>query len=374
MLRERLSALELDRLDEVSAWVADGAPLPRRIAAYTPAPARHAPHAQHDALLAKVRLKVPEVGRLLADGLFGVRCRPDLASALADRDALGAGEAFVTPAGHLVSAQGVTFFAPDNELHGVLARQRELEALERSIADVRVVAAEARAQRDAVDAQLQATQQTYHAEGLAVGSQQRRVHDLELELVQLKQAAEAAQLRRAQLTQERADVDAARQKAQAEHEAILAEIADLQSRTHDEMTRREALRHARNEAEVAQARGRERVRVAERGAQEAGFAERSSRERLAELDRRTRGADGAEPAAARAARAADERAGGHRLDAGRGSAAAPARGARRGRAGAGGGARPAGSARGRPAQRRTKRVSSPSRSSSRRARRFSTCS
>ena len=28
-------------------------------------------------------------GRLLADGLHGVRCRPDLASALADRDALG---------------------------------------------------------------------------------------------------------------------------------------------------------------------------------------------------------------------------------------------------------------------------------------------
>ena len=44
--------------------------------------------------------------------------------------------------------------------------------------------------------------------------------------------------------------------------------------------------HAQNEAEVEFARGRERVRVAERAAQEAVFAERSCRERLAELDRR----------------------------------------------------------------------------------------
>jgi chromosome segregation protein len=88
VLRERLSALELGRLDDVAQWVADGASLPRRIAAYTPAPepVRHPPHDSNDALLAKVRLKVPEVGRLLADGLFGIRCRPDLGAALTDRD------------------------------------------------------------------------------------------------------------------------------------------------------------------------------------------------------------------------------------------------------------------------------------------------
>ncbi len=93
-----------------------------------------APHAEHDALLAKVRLKQADVGRIVADGLHGVRCRPDLAAALAEREALAAGEAFVTPAGHLVTAQSVTFFAPDNELHGVLARQRELDELDGAMA------------------------------------------------------------------------------------------------------------------------------------------------------------------------------------------------------------------------------------------------
>jgi chromosome segregation protein len=115
------------------------------------------------------------------------------------------------------------------------------------------------------------------------------VHDLELELVQLQQAAEAAAKRRAQVTEELADVDAKRAEFARQRDTIVAEIADLQSRLHDELARREAARHARNEAEVALARGRERVRVAERTTQEAGFAERSCRDRLAELERRREG-------------------------------------------------------------------------------------
>ncbi len=60
----------------------------------------------------------------------------------------------------------------------------------------------------------------------------------------------------------------------------------MQSRFHDETARREAARHARNEADVELARARERLRAAERAAQEAGFAERSCRERLVEISRR----------------------------------------------------------------------------------------
>jgi len=286
VLRERLNALELARLDDVGGWAEGNAQPPRRIAAYAPMTARHAPAHGHDSLLAKVHLKQPAAGRLLADGLHGVRCRPDLGTALADRDALGAGEAFVTPAGHLVTAQGVTFFAPDSELHGVIARQRELDELATLIATATTVAAAARVARDEVDEELTTKQQTWHAEGLAVGSQQRRVHDLELELVTLKQAAEAAERRRAQIMQETADVAAQEAGEVTQRDAISTQIADLQSRMHDEIAAREAARHTRNEAEVELARGRERVRAAERAAQEAGFAERSCRDRLAELDRR----------------------------------------------------------------------------------------
>ena len=60
--------------------------------------------------------------------------------------------AFVTPQGHLVTAQAINFFAPDSELHGVLARQRELAELATSIAGARSAAEAAREALAAIDA------------------------------------------------------------------------------------------------------------------------------------------------------------------------------------------------------------------------------
>ncbi len=288
VLRERLNAIELERLDTAAAWTGDAAP-PRRVAAFAPATDGSRSHGAADSLLAKVHCKSDAVRRLVADGLYGVHCRSDLATALSERGGLAEGEAFVTPGGHLVSAQGITFFAPDGDLHGVLARQRELSELTAALVGAREAAASARGQRDAIDLELREAQQTYHAEGQAVTSQQRRVHDLELELQQVRQAVAATQARREQIATETAEVNALDAQEGAARDGMTAEIANLQSKLHDEFARRDHERHARNEAEVALARGRERVRAAERATQEAGFAERSARDRIGELERRQAG-------------------------------------------------------------------------------------
>jgi len=289
VLRERLNALELARLDDALAWTAGDAP-PTRVAAYAatvaPSVARLRPATFPDSLLAKVRLRKPEIGRWLSDGLHGIRCRDNLAAALAQRDALGPGEAFVTPEGHLVSAQGVSLFAPDSELHGVLSRQRELDELAGAIGSASTSTAEARAALDTIELELKEKQQAYHDESLALASQQRRCHDLELELVQLKQSAEAAEKRRTQIAQERAELEA-QQNAEAEAlQKVAAEIADLQSRLHDESARRDAADAGREQADAALAESHERLRAAELAHQEASFAERSCRDRIAELVRR----------------------------------------------------------------------------------------
>jgi chromosome segregation protein len=293
VLRERLNALALARLDDALDWVGDGKP-PGRLAVYADGRARHpagddgadAARRATDALIAKVRASDADIEAVLAEGLHGVRCRPDLARALAERSTLAPGETFVTPEGHRVSVAGIAFFAPDSELHGVIARQRELTELARAIETARAAADAARATLDAVERELKERQTTWHQESLALASQQRRCHDLELELVQLRQAAEAAAQRRAQIGQESDDLAAQHAQGSDEHASLAADIADRQSRLHDEMTQREAARHARNEAEVALARSREQLRVAERAAQEASFAERSCRDRLADIARR----------------------------------------------------------------------------------------
>ncbi len=286
VLRERLNALEMPSLDAVLDWAAADAALPGRIAAYTTGNAERGSEPRGDTLLGKVRVRQPQLARLLADWLHGVHCRGDLGTALRERASLSPGESFVVPSGHVVNAQGVSFFAPDSELHGVLARQRELLELEQAIGVARAETAASAAARSGAEAELNLRQQEYHGENMALSSQQRRCHDLELELMQLKQAAETAERRRAQIADELGVLG--REEA-VEREAVLAVDASLRTgreRLDAEFAGRDSARHVVNEAEVALARGRERVRVAERAAQEAGFAERSCRERLAELARR----------------------------------------------------------------------------------------
>jgi len=107
-----------------------------------------------------------------------------------------------------VSGLGLALFAPDNELHGVLARQRELAELASAIAAATSAAEAAKNALDVIERDLAERQTRLQQENAALASQQRRCHGLELELVQLRQAAETAARRRAQITQESEDLAA----------------------------------------------------------------------------------------------------------------------------------------------------------------------
>jgi chromosome segregation protein len=291
VLRERLNALELSSLDAALAWIDPEMALPGRVAAYAPARNDASPKPTFDALLAKVKTARIELSRVLGDWLHGVRCRDDLASALSDRASLAPGESFVTLAGHIVSADAISYFAPDSELHGVIARQRELAELAQAIVAARADTELAASARIAAENDLKARQQEYHAESMALSSQQRRCHDLDLELMQLRQAAETAQRRRTQIADE---LTALVRDEATERDALSAIDVEVSAHRRDiaESTQRhERSRHGKNEAEVALAKGRERARLAERTAQEAGFAERSCRERIAEMIRRREGVE-----------------------------------------------------------------------------------
>jgi chromosome segregation ATPase len=124
----------------------------------------------------------------------------------------------------------------------VLARQRELAELEHAIGGVRDKTAAARDALTAVEAELDDAQQRYHGESMAFSSQQRRCHDLELELLQLKQTAEAAEARRAQIAVELDEIAAQEAAARAQGDALARELSDAQIALHDIATEREAKR------------------------------------------------------------------------------------------------------------------------------------
>ncbi len=340
VLRERLNALELPALDAAAGWTGGGVALPGRIAAYAPGGTGHSGSRQSDALLAKVKGAGAGLDRVLGDWLAGMRCRDDLAAALRDRGSLSVGEAFVTPAGHVVTAQSVGFFAPDSDLHGVLARQRELAELDHAIRAARAATAAAASAREAAENELKARQQEYHGESMALSSQQRRCHDLELELLQLKQVAEASERRRAQIADELAALAV---EERTEHDAMAAidtEVAVQRTRLGEQTAGRERAGHLRNEAEVATGA---RARALARGGA-CGAGSRIRRALVPRAHRRARPAARGDRRAGRtagsAARAAGNRTPADRLDAGRAVAAGAAGHARRRRAGAGRGAGP----------------------------------
>ena len=135
-------------------------------------------------------------------------------------------------------------------------------------------------------------------------------HDLELELLQLRQEAEAAARRRVQIAH-RASTTAAARAGRRAGSARCRRRARSPTCSRGCTTRLRGATPRATRATKPRSRwpaAASALRVAERAAQEAGFAERSCRDRMAELERRARGAGSADRAAAGPARAARPRA------------------------------------------------------------------
>ena len=283
-LRERMSALEVSRLDMVRAFAADAPPA--KLSFYS---LPHAAAPERAGALPRLfdKLRLADAGQqaLLADWLSGCHTAATLEDALAQRAQLQPGEAIYVPSGHCVSAHGVGFYAPDSEQAGLLARQQEIENLEKQLRAQALISEETRnALIKAEAAYTDATQRLVAARREAAESQQR-AHEVQVESLRLAQLAEQTRARGEQIAADLAEVDAAldalqerRVTAEARFEELDMQLADTQER------------HARFDERVIEAErklteAREQQRVLERQAQEAAFAQRSLDARRGELAR-----------------------------------------------------------------------------------------
>ena len=201
------------------------------------------------------------------------------------RATLPAGAACVVKAGHLVDAHSVRFYAPDSEQAGLLARQQEIENLQREIKAQQLIADQARAAVARAEAAWQQVSQSIAPARQRVAEVTRRVHDIQLEHSRLQQQAEQSGERASRLRQDleeiaanEEDLRATREEAEARFEALDEELAEHQSRFADAEIEGETLAA---QAEAA----RTRLRELERAAQEAEFAERGIQVRITDLQR-----------------------------------------------------------------------------------------
>lgn len=285
VLNERMTGLEVRNLDWARAFASDAPPA--RLAFYQLPPA--APVAPAPAglnpLASVLRITDPELRTLLQGWLGNVYIAKDVTEALAARTTLPAGAMLVVQGGHLVDANSVRFYAPDSEQAGLLARQQEIENLQREIKAHQLIADNSRSAVAQAESAWQQVSQALPPARQRVAEITRRLHDLQLEHTRLQQQVEQTRERSGRLEQDIAEVisqqeelTAAKLEAEARFEELDAELGVLQESYSEAEMAGEALSE---EAETA----RNRLRDQERGAQEAEFAERGIRARIAELQR-----------------------------------------------------------------------------------------
>ncbi|WP_298929854.1 chromosome segregation protein SMC [uncultured Ramlibacter sp.] len=283
-LRERLGALEVSRLEMVRSFGSDAPPA--KLAFYSP-PQAGLP--EGNAALPRLAdlLRLNDAGQkaLLGDWLHGCFTADSFEQALAARDKLQPGEVVYVQSGHAVSAHSVSFYAQDSEQAGLLARQQEIESLDKQLRAQVLIAEEARSALVRAEAAYSDASQRLVAVRRDAGETQSRAHELQVETLRLTQLAEQTRARSEQIAGDLAEVDALLEELQERRVTAEARFEELDMQLADSQERHAQLDERVIDAERKLAESREQQRSLERQAQEAQFSQRSLEARRGELQR-----------------------------------------------------------------------------------------
>jgi chromosome segregation protein len=283
-LRERMNSLEVSRLDMVRAFGNDAPPA--KLAFYSP-PQAAAPEAAAAMPRLADLLRLNDAGQkaLLADWLHGCFTASTFEDALAMREKLAPGEVIYVKSGHAVTAHSVSFYAQDSEQAGLLARQQEIENLEKQLRAQVLIAEEARSALIRAEAAYTDASQRLVSARREAAETQDRAHELQVETLRLTQLAEQTRARSEQIAGDLAEVDALLEELQERRVTAEARFEELDMQLADSQERHAQLDERVIDAERKLTESREQQRSLERQAQEATFSQRSVEARKAELQR-----------------------------------------------------------------------------------------
>ena len=283
-LRERLGALEVSRLEMVGAFAFDAPPA--KLAFYSPPlAARSEPVVALTRLSDLLRLHDAGQRAVLVDWLQGCFTAASFDDALAARHALQPGEMIFVKSGHCVGAYSVTFYAPDSEQAGLLARAHEIDNLERQLKAQALIAETSRSALVRAEAAYVDAAQRLVAVRREAAESQSRAHELQVQALRLSQLTEQARMRSAQIAGDLAEVDDQLDELQERRVTLEARFDELDMQLADAQERHARLDERVMAAERQLNECREQQRSLERQSQEAAFSLRSLDARRAELSR-----------------------------------------------------------------------------------------
>ncbi|MBU1979456.1 MAG: chromosome segregation protein SMC, partial [Gammaproteobacteria bacterium] len=224
------------------------------------------------------------VPAFLDDWLAEIYVTENVAEGFALRNELPCGAMLVSRAGHVFTRHSIRFHAPQSELHGVLARQREIEQLQVDL-EVKQTALSQR-QTTVVQADSALAQQQKEIARLrsATSEAQQKQHRLQLEVQRLVQVRQQAEQRQKGISAEQSEIA---EQLESESELLAAAEESLKLGRNQTETLREQLDETRQERSGVEQnlnRQREALRQTERAAQEAVFVEKNCQNKIGELE------------------------------------------------------------------------------------------
>ncbi|MFT3736992.1 MAG: chromosome segregation protein SMC [Rhodocyclaceae bacterium] len=198
---------------------------------------------------------------------------------------LPAGLVLVNAGGQMLTAGELVLFAPDAKTHGVLERQREIAQLEAELITAQQALEARRTTLQQAEAAAQGLQTGLAAQREQTARLQQEAHEAQLVLVRLQEALNRYQERSAQLAQERGEIERAVAAESARKEECAAALGQHRLGVNALHLELSAAEHGLAEAEQGRSRSRELSERQQRGLQEAEFALRECRTRLADIAR-----------------------------------------------------------------------------------------
>ena len=303
VLRERVHALEAKSVQQVAAMLQEAPPgkvglfLTDLPAGAAPLPAR--PAGRLVPLASLVRCQDARLKPIMAEWLDGFFSAESTEAAFAGRGQLPPGGRFVVREGHAIGRFDVVLFAMDSEGEGVLARQQELQNLERELRAQQLLGDEARQQAERIDAMATQLAEQVRAARDASARAVRRVSAATIEHERLAQAVRSREESRQRLTEEIEEL-AMRQAGREEAlQALVDGLAEAEEKAEVASEELVAAREAAEMLETTLSSRRDHARESELAVRESAYAVRSLeqeidnlRERIARADEQLAQADG----------------------------------------------------------------------------------
>lgn len=232
-------------------------------------------------LLSYVECQDLAVLRAISSWLASAYAVADIDQAVSMRGQLPQGSYFVTQQGHLVDQFSVLFYAPDNQLHGVLARQREIGQLEAELIVHHVSVDDLKTSLDGYEQNYRLIEIEISSARSALSESKQRQHALQIQMLKLNQAHEQSRERSERITVELQEVIDLLGGEQNQQRGMADKITQLRERLAQFQSQVDAAQQDANASQTGLREQREHAHLLQHAMQEANYYLRTCQDKVA---------------------------------------------------------------------------------------------